>query len=165
MVFYSWQSDLPNAMNKNFIEDAISKAIKSASKEYEYPIQLDKDTKERSGSPEIAKVIFEKIDTSIAFIADVSIVNVDTKGKKNPNSNVMLELGYALDVLGEENIILIMNNATGKPKDLPFDLRGKRIMQYECSVEMSNDEKKEAKANLVKSLNDALRLICKNYYI
>ena len=165
MVFYSWQSDLPNATNRNFIEDAINKAIKSVSKAYEYPLQLDKDTKERSGAPEIAKVIFEKIDMSMVFVADVSIVNTDTKGKKYPNPNVMLELGYALDVLGEENIILIMNTATGKSEDLPFDLRGKRIMKYECSDKISDDEKKEVKASLVKLLTGALKLVCKNNYI
>ena len=32
-IFYSWQSDLPSKTNRNFIEDAIKKALKSINKD------------------------------------------------------------------------------------------------------------------------------------
>ncbi len=51
-VFYSWQSDTAAKMNRNFIEDALKKAIKALGRDLEIQealrdeeIRLDKDTK------------------------------------------------------------------------------------------------------------------------
>ena len=67
-VFYSWQSDTPAKSNRNFIEDALEKAIKALGRDVEIQealrdeeIRLDKDTKGVPGIPPIADVIFEKI--------------------------------------------------------------------------------------------------------
>lgn len=158
-IFYSWQSDLQNNTNRSFIESALEKAIGEVNKELIIPLFLDKDTTNRTGSPDIAKTILEKIDSCFMFVADISIISApDITGKKTPNPNVLFELGYAQGVLGEENIIMVFNNAFGNIEDLPFDLRGKRIMQYSCHKDMSDMEKVSAKSELVKQLNRAIKL-------
>lgn len=108
------------------------------------PISFDKDTQERSGSPEIARVIFEKIDRSLIFVADVSFINTEG-AKKLPNPNVLVETGYALSSLGDEHGILIFNDATGQKEDLPFDLKSKRITTYSCSDDRPAESKQEEK--------------------
>jgi len=158
-IFYSWQSDLQNNTNRNFIEAALEKAINEAGKELSIPFSMDKDTTDRTGSPDIAKTILEKIDNCFMFVADITITSApETSGKKSPNPNVMFELGYAQGVLGEENIIMVFNNAFGEIDDLPFDLRGKRILQYNCSKKIAEAGKANAKIELIKQLSRAIKL-------
>jgi hypothetical protein len=164
-IFYSWQSDLNNTTNRNFIENALEKAIADVSKELKLPLQLDKDTTDKTGSPNIANTILEKIDDCFIFIADISItVTSGVTGKGYPNSNVLFELGYAQGVLGEENIIMVFNDAFGKIEDLPFDLRGKRIMKYSCSNELAGESKKTMKNELAKQLRGAIQSRCKTEF-
>lgn len=161
-IFYSWQSDLPNTTNRGFIESALEKAILNIKKETNIPLAIDKDTSNKAGSPDIAHTIFEKIDDCFLFIADISLITVGSDGcKMSPNPNVLIELGYAQGVLNEENIIMIFNSAFGKIEDLPFDLRGKRIMQYFCPENADQDIKKENKNALIKQLQRAIQLSCR----
>ncbi|MEK5260934.1 hypothetical protein MKY75_17170 [Paenibacillus sp. FSL L8-0663] len=140
-IFYSWQSDLPNNSNRSFIEVAIKKAIKK-SKNTRYSIYLDydRDTLGVTGSPDISETIFNKIDKTDIFICDISIINQDYEGRKTPNPNVLLELGYAAKVLGWEKIICLFNKKFGKVLDVPFDLNHKRILFYN-SDELNEKEK------------------------
>lgn len=129
-IFYSWQANLPNKTNRGLIKDCIEKAISEINKELtiESRIQIDSDTSNVPGSPDIIHTILEKIDSSSIFVADVSITN-----SLQPNPNVMFELGYAIKSLGDANIIMVFNEHYGKTKDLPFDLGFKRQMLYKCS--------------------------------
>ena len=158
-IFYSWQSDLSNSTNRNFIENALKKAIDDSVEELNLPISFDKDTQERSGSPEIARVIFEKIDRSLIFVADVSFINTEG-AKKLPNPNVLVETGYALSSLGDEHVILIFNDATEQKEDLPFDLKSKRITTYSCSDDRPAESKQEEKKKLVRAIKESIRIIC-----
>ena len=102
VVFYSWQSDLPNATNRSFIQLALEKAAKSIASDKtvdDVPI-IDRDTQGVPGSPHIAKTIFQKIDVADVFVADVSIVGGSIE-RPAPNPNVLIELGYALCSLKE----------------------------------------------------------------
>ena len=63
--------------------------------------------------------------------------------------------------VNEENIIMIFNSAFGKIEDLPFDLRGKRIMQYSCPKDAELDRKKGYKEALIKQLQRAIQLSCR----
>lgn len=161
-IFYSWQSDLPNTTNRGFIESALEKAILNINKETNIPLAIDKDTSNKAGSPDIAHTIFEKIDDCFLFIADISLITVGSDScKMSPNPNVLIELGYAQGVLNEENIIMIFNSAFGKIEDLPFDLCGKRIMQYSCPKDAELDRKKGYKEALIKQLQRAIQLSCR----
>ena len=79
-VFFSWQSDSPAKTNKNFIEDALRKAIRDLGKsddelvEAPRPIKLDKDTSGVSGSPSIVDTIFQKIEECAVFVPVLTFV-------------------------------------------------------------------------------------------
>lgn len=141
-VFYSWQSDLPNNINRGFIENALKRAITAIGRDETAALEpvVDRDTAGVAGSPDIAISIFAKIASADVFVADVSIVNQGAGGRPTPNPNVLVELGYAVAELGWENIILVMNDVFGSPDVLPFDLRGRRVVVYSASAEADRAE-------------------------
>lgn len=173
-VFYSWQSDCPAKLNRNFIEAALKEAIakiavsevalESASRN---EIKLDKDTAGVPGSPPITDTILKKIEVCSAFVADLTFVGVlkphlKNKGKKPrqfSNPNVLLEHGYALRVHGHSRMIGVVNAAFGDDleRDLPFDLRHLRHpIRY---VLREGDDKAAVKKDLVSDLVNALKPI------
>ena len=80
-VFYSWQSDLPAAGNRNLIEDCLRRSIKAIGRDEEAAVEpvLDRDTANVPGTPDIATRIMAKIAMADVFVADVSIVNRDAE--------------------------------------------------------------------------------------
>lgn len=151
-VFYCWQSDRPNGNNRTLIEEAIKTAIESCS-DLGLNLQLDKDTTNEPGTPDIANTILRKIDTAYLFICDVTIINDmpddpnrddETRlPRKVPNPNVILELGYAARAIGWERIICAYNTEFGTVEDLPFDLRFRRPLQYGFSGKSKSDVRKQ----------------------
>jgi len=131
-IFYSWQCDSDKKFNRNFIENCLSNAINRINKVIDYTLILDKNTIGESGSPDIVNVILNKIDMAIGFVADITPI-VCLKEKYLSNSNVMLELGYALSSLSDERVILICNTSKCRLNDLPFDLGLKRIVSGEVA--------------------------------
>jgi hypothetical protein len=132
IVFYSWQSDLPNATNRSFIQQAlenVAKVIKADDTVDVEPV-IDRDTQGVAGAPDIAKTIFQKIAAADVVVADVSIIVGRRKGRPAPNPNVLIELGYALRALGDERVVLVFNTAYGKLEQLPFDLKMRRALPY-----------------------------------
>lgn len=157
-IFYSWQSDLPNATNRSFVQDALERAATNLARDDTVEVEpvVDRDTQGRAGSPSIDQVIFEKIERSQAFVADISIINGEADGRKTPNPNVLLELGYAARALSWDRVVLVFNLATGDPRvDLPFDLRQKRRIVY--TAIKGESDRSEAKKALIDSLDDAIR--------
>lgn len=145
-IFYSWQSDLPGSETRNIIQDAIKDAVKLLRDTVD--IEADRDTKGEYGSPDIAQTIFSKIDDCDIFIADVSAVcqyeTTDKDGNKKvkymPNPNVMLELGYAIHVVGWENVICVLNADYGAPEEMPFDIASRRLTPFSTKDGKSKGE-------------------------
>lgn len=157
IIFYSWQSDLPNKYNRSFIEDCINEAIKGLNKSdiYDLEIRLDKDTQGATGTPDIANTIFHKIRHSHIFIGDISIINPSSLTRKCPNPNVLLEMGHASATLGWENVIAIFNNALNKVEELPFDLRLRRPLSYTLG-EDNLEQKSSQRAKLINAIKMAI---------
>jgi hypothetical protein len=135
IVFYCWQSDLPNATNRGFIQQALTRAAEVIAMDDTLDVEpvVDRDTEGVSGSPDIARTILQKIASADVVVADVSIVAGRQEGRPMPNPNVMIEVGYALHALGEERVVLVFNKAFGALGQLPFDLRTRRVVSYEMS--------------------------------
>lgn len=159
-VFYSWQSDLKE--NRNSIISCIEKAIKLLTKDtnskLNLEINLDRDTINNSGSPDIADTILQKIFNSDIFICDVSIVNNNLvsrilNSRLTPNPNVLIELGYAIRHLGWERIICINNLKYGKTEQLPFDIRHHRITPFNSKT---RDYKDKLHSNLKYAINSII---------
>lgn len=157
-VFYSWQSDIePAAANRTLIQRALEDAAADLGSDPALGIEpvIERDTQGLAGAPDIRTAIFEKIDNAQAFVADVTPI---AKGG-SPNANVLVELGYAIAVLGWNKIVLVLNTAFGAPEELPFDLRHHRCATYES--EPTATERAPARKALQRSLKGALALILK----
>ncbi|CAK8710670.1 hypothetical protein GKODMF_01375 [Candidatus Electrothrix gigas] len=170
-IFYSWQSDSENKINRNFIEDALKKAIKQLKRNEDVlsamrddsDIELDKDTLNVPGSPPIVDTIFEKISQAAVFVPDLTIVSQSSAGRKLPNPNVLIEYGWALKALGHHCIVPVINTAVEvKPEEMPFDIRHIRHPITYCLSETDGPEqRKKVKAELAKSLERALGAVFK----
>jgi len=159
-IFYSWETDLPNSTNRGFIQTALEEAAKRIRKDESIHIEpvLDRDTIGVPGAPDIADTIFGKIAKSHIFVADVSIININDHSRKTPNPNVLIELGFAINVLGFDRILMVMNTAFGNPEVLPFDLRMKRIISYKMEPQETDrsSERKKLTAILVEGVRTIL---------
>jgi hypothetical protein len=141
-VFWSWQSDTPGKIGRYFVRDALQEAIKQlkqapdieepTERETRSEMHLDQGRQGVSGSPDLARVILEKIEQSSVLVADVTPVgSVTTESvqeqpkKKLINPNVAIELGYALRALSDQALLMVMNEHYGARPDLPFDLQAK----------------------------------------
>lgn len=159
-VFYSWQSDISNSINRSFIESALNIAIKNLNQKEKLNLFLDQDSRGLPGSPDIIRGILEKIDNSLVVIGDISIVCRNST-KTFPNPNVLFEIGYAIKALGDEKIILVFNTDSGTTNELPFDLGLKRQIKYNCPPSISPEDKKEEKSRLAKDFENAISTILK----
>jgi hypothetical protein len=157
IVFYSWQSDLPNSTNRGFIQRALEAAATAIAGDDTVAVEpvIDRDTEGVAGSPDIASTIFAKIAAADVVVVDVSIINGATGGRPSPNPNVLIELGYALRALGYERVILVFNRVYGAIEDLPFDLRTRRILTYEVAADAAG--KSGIRSDLSKRLDTAIR--------
>jgi hypothetical protein len=178
-VFYSWQSDTPSKINRNFIERAILEALKRLRSDAtlenalrDTTVELDKDTKGIAGSPPIAETILRKIDECAVFVADVTFVgeskeslgSTGQKPRQFPNPNVMLEYGYALKRHSHTALIAVMNEAFGKADNdsLPFDLRHLRWpITYQVADSSASDKGRQFE-ELVEALTNAIGLVLAN---
>lgn len=158
-IFYSWQSDLNSRGNRNLIEDALKRSLKAIKRDKIATIEpvLDRDTAGVPGAPSISHSIFDKISLADVFIADISIINNKSDTRFTPNPNVLTELGYAVAELGWGNIILVQNIYYGTPDDLPFDLRGRRVVTY--SFDIDKDNKSEIRGILQGKFEMALKSV------
>jgi hypothetical protein len=162
-IFYSWQSDKKNS--SNYISNAIEKAIKlvnsKLSNDISLEINFDRDTRNSSGSPQIAQTIFDKISQSDIFVCDISLINntlinKTLKRRLTSNPNVLIELGFAINRLGWERVICVNNTEFGANELLPFDIRGHRITSF-------NNKDKSSRKTLVNNLEIAIRTIIEDY--
>lgn len=137
-IFYSWQSDLPSSNTRNLIQDSISAAVKALKNTV--AVNADRDMKGVYGAPDIVQTILSKIDDCDLFVADVSAVtvyqpvdkdgNVVDRTKAAPNPNVLFELGYAVQSVGWDNIICIMNEDYTQGGEIPFDIEHNRLTKF-----------------------------------
>jgi hypothetical protein len=144
-IFWSWQSDTPGKIGRFLIRDALKDAIdhlkqspdveEPTARENREGLHLDHDVQNIPGSPDLARAILNKIDNSYVVIADVTtagkmpdIIGPNDSiiaGKKLINSNVAIELGYALKALTDQRVLMVFNAHYGTHEELPFDLRHK----------------------------------------
>jgi len=142
-IFYSWQSDLDDRFEMDqirFIENAINK-IKTSDKIGDKTFLIDKATRDTSGAINIIESIDSKIKQCDIFIADISIINKGSKKfRKTPNPNVMYELGLAVESVGWNSIIFVMNEHFGSFDDLPFDIKTRRAITFNLPVGQKSDK-------------------------
>lgn len=162
-IFWSWQDDYSPNRNRTFIKAALETAVSAISGDYdledaERP-ELDHDTKGVAGAIEIAPMLLKKIAESVVFVGDVTPIATTANGKALPNPNVMVELGWSLNKPGETRQIYVLNTADGwKVEDLPFDIRGRRVLTYSLSSGSDQATRDRKMEKLAEELAEALRI-------
>lgn len=91
-------------------------------------------------------------DCSDIFVADVTIINGDYLGRKTPNPNVLIELGYAIKSLDWNRIILLYNEDYGSIEEIPFDINHQRMTKYSLRGETKADIKKRVINNFAATI-------------
>ena len=126
-VFFSWQSEIQT--NKKVIKAGITDAFRVLNNQNGWLFEYDESTRDKPGAPDIPSTIFKKIEDCDIFIADITpvIVNGD---RAYPNSNVLMELGYAFKCIGSERIIIVASHGDYKAYNLPFDVNHFRIGKF-----------------------------------
>lgn len=163
VVFYSWQSDLPDSTNRRAIRSAIRAASSKAEEKSDVRVVMDEATRDLSGSPNIPASIIAKIEACDLFICDLTTINSggDESFRRTPNPNVLFELGYALSQVGWSRVVMLFNQEFGNfPSDLPFDIDRHRASPYKINSENPKD-----KANIKKLeslISDALSSVISN---
>lgn len=170
-VFWSWQSDTPGKIGRFLIRDALTDAIAELKSDLEVDeptreaLHLDHDREGVPGSPELVRTILEKIDVSDVVVADVTPIGTsiaeqgqDTS-KKLINSNVAIELGYALRSLTSRKVLMVFNTHYGKHEELPFDLRHRGgALVFELPPQADRAAIESEKKKLTQRLVAALKL-------
>jgi len=175
-AFYSWQSDLPSKFNRSFVEESIALALQQVNAEVKVEsaprpeMILEKDTKGIPGSPAITDTIVRKIKGAAVFIGDLSfvgqslpeIVKDGNTPRYFPNPNVMMEYTHALDFLGDERIVAVVNESFGQwlEPSIPFNIRHRRRpILYSYGPSTDPGKKKEIQKRLIADLVGAIGLI------
>ena len=145
-IFYSWQSDTPRKVGRDFIKLALEAAVAriNAARGGVCTMRIDSDTQGEPGTPPITDTILRKIRECDVFVGEVSFVAQTPAGKASPNPNVMGEYGFALSEKGTRRILLVMNIAYGLPENLPFDLRHLRHPARFNAPEAASDRERRA---------------------
>jgi hypothetical protein len=177
-IFYSWQS-ADTKHNKNFISDCINEAVKKIKQIPDFKkieIYVTDAIRNEVGQVAIADTIIQKVIPNCdIFIADLTgskiskLVRRLFKSKAVPNPNVMAEYGVALNSLGKQRIISVINTSyNGSPKDkanseiIPFDLRHDRFPTEYNYSNQNEVQKAEIKKKLVADLVNVLKPTIQN---
>lgn len=168
-VFWAWQSDLDQKVCHYFVRDALKQVCNELSSELNLEEsdrpEVDHDTKDVPGSPEIVATILQKIENAAAFVADLTPVAKTEAGKNCANPNVMIELGFAKRALSAERVVMVANAHWFKSfaDDLPFDLRHRRgPVRYELEPNADSEARKLAFKGLVSGLKARLTPLLKS---
>ena len=146
-IFFCWQSDIPGQREMIFEE---LQAQKYRLEEVnQCHIEIDEDTRSVAGMIPIADTVLKKIKDADIFVCDISPVasicrkesygnDMYYREKKMPNSNVMLELGYALGCMHPSRIIALANTNGHKWHDgeMPFDIFERYYVKFTCKEDL-----------------------------
>ena len=178
-LFFSWQmeTDSQGFNNKRFLNQCIEEACKQVShtgKLHDVKIHFLEGMRATSGTPEVAREMFQRIDKCDIYVADITtaqrlsseyeeIRNIhDVFFRYSPNGNVFGEYNRALGKYTEfdRQIILLANEANKTVLEdadvIPFDTRGRR---WPITFRLENDSPEsveEAKAKLMPFLKEAI---------
>jgi hypothetical protein len=159
-VFYSWQSDLPSDTNHRGIGACIKSAIITVEENYDnVKLIYDEAARDEPGSPEIPATIFNKISGADIFVCDITTINsTSTSGRKTPNPNVLIELGYAIALLGWERIVMVFNRQYGDfSLELPFDLEKRRVTAFTIKEKKDKNGKTDLSGKLVAAIETIIK--------
>lgn len=180
-IFYSWQTTTDSRYNRNFISGCIQKAVNILKNKPQFKgltFEILDGVRGEPGSQSVAtKITDDRIPSCDIFIADLSVVNNISKTKKfiryiigdtfKPfqNNNVINEHGVALNAIGVDGLIGVLNSAFGSPNDnpqnIPFDLRHLSF-PIEYNYSKKTNDRDQVQSAFVNHLSSALKVTVEN---
>lgn len=161
-IFYCWQSDIPG--QREIIREELLAQAYRLEAENDCHVEVDEDIRGVAGMIPIADAVLEKIRNADIFVCDISpVATIHRKNedgyeipdieKKMPNSNVMLELGYALRCMHSSRIIALANTQGDRWHDgeMPFDIFDRQYIKFTGKEDL----------NLSRSLNLSFNFVRK----
>jgi hypothetical protein len=107
---------------------------------------------------DIPNTILKKIKKCDIFLGDLTIVGASQrKGKQFPNTNVVMELGYAARHLGFNALVGVMNEAFGAVQGQIFDIKRRKCLKYSVGPGAPKSDRDIARKNLSKQLEAVIR--------
>jgi hypothetical protein len=172
-LFWSWQSETPQRIGRILVRDALRDAIEQLkiTAEIDEPERdgqaIDHDPERISGGAGLVRAILKAIDAADVFVADVTAVGkvgsgaeiqAESVGHRLINSNVAMELGYALRALSEVKLVVVFNSHYGWQDELPFDIRNREdAIPYTLTPNAGrpeiDSERKKLSARLVSAID------------
>jgi hypothetical protein len=162
VVFYAWQSDRLERLNRHLIRVALDLAAQKISDDDRVGVRvrIDADTEGVLGHVPVTDTILKKIAACNAFVPDLTFVSETFLGKLVCNPNVMLEYGYALHAKSHSVMMPVMNTAYGPAEKLPFDMGHLRHpIKYELTATAKNAERRAVRKTLTEEFERILRLM------
>lgn len=134
-LFFSWQSDV--AESRKILSLALDVAVEELRSDG-INLEVDHSTLGEVGMPSIDQTILRKIEECDIFLADITPVcnksvtlgNGVQVTKEFPNSNVLIELGYAMSALGVDYVVLAAHQGKWIPANMPFDINHHKIYSF-----------------------------------
>lgn len=126
-IFNCWQSDVTHS--RNAIKTALDKCEKKLRDEG-YDVSVIQGPDGGQGLCKIDDQVLTNIQRCDIFVCDLSPV-ARLNEKLMPNSNVLLELGYALGLGKQDRVIALVKLPDGgKMEHLPFDINHATIVRF-----------------------------------
>ena len=172
-VFYAWQADRPNKVNRRLIHDAAQDACREITEDAlnDHTLSLDQDTQGIPGMCDIPNTILRKIRDCGIFLVDLTFVGrgesqlEDQPVRAISNPNAIFELGYAAGAKaadqfdGFERVIAVMNTAYGKPDEQMFDVKRRRPVLYDLPEDSDKVKIERVKKSLTNDIKDILTVM------
>jgi hypothetical protein len=162
VVFYAWQSDRLERLNRHLIRIALNLAALNISSDVQVGtrVRIDADTEGVLGHVPVTDTILKKIMNCDAFVPDLTFIAETTAEKFVCNPNVMLEYGYALHAKSHSVMMPVMNTAYGPAEKLPFDMGHLRHpIKYDLPASAKNAERRVVRKALTEEFEAILRLM------
>lgn len=162
VVFYAWQSDRLERLNRHLIRVALNLAAQKISDDsgVGFRVRIDADTEGVLGHVPVTATILQKIEACSAFVPDLTFVSETDSGKLVCNPNVMLEYGYALRAKSYSAMMPVMNTAYGPAEKLPFDMGHLRHpIKYQLPATAKNSDRRAVRKMLTEEFERILRLM------
>jgi len=162
VVFYAWQSDRLERLNRHLIRIALNLAALNISNDVELGtrVRIDSDTEGVLGHVPVTDTILKKIVNCDAFVPDLTFIAETAAEKFVCNPNVMLEYGYALRAKSHSVMMPVMNTDYGPAEKLPFDMGHLRHpIKYDLPAAAKKAERRAVRKALTEEFEAILRLM------
>jgi hypothetical protein len=148
-IFWAWQSDFTRSRNQ--ISTAIDEVVSEANESWRpiAPFRRVDAVDVGDGAVHIDQAIQAKIKEAAFFVADIT-PTFKAHGRRVPNPNVLIEVGFALGTKAAERLVLVSARrdpaeivGIGEVGPLPFDIEHIHRIEYDAPKDLRSRLKVE----------------------